>query len=1055
MPTSISDPGIISLNSGGSVFATHFKDDLFVDDGMGNLVLAITSGHATLSDGFAGSLAVFINTYPNAKIDLGSNVKLEIVADADELILLGLALKDQNLSLDDVFPGAGDLKVVIDEQDPNKLIQLSQELNPEFFGITEFKVPASGTLQLVVGFYDPATDYTVYDDITLIGSGDDIRKFLESESELEVPSSVRNLVDSLVVTGSAVYFGAQEFVNDNYAISLMGTVDNQAELQINGNLLALHDSSFVTALGNITEGSYSLTLLDVYDTATNITNAVNDTMDGIDLGTTIHGKLAYYIHEVEAITDTVTLFDGTGDWLYLKPAALVEGGTFTVNGNFEAFADVIDISNATQIFDLFTEDSNDQDFSFIAEGQSFNSHIGPATNTDDRVDIRITSGSVTIEFDGLLETSNYGTPDFTVSFPDTLGTEADSLAAFHFFGIPFYDEITLADFNDTVLIPDTELSRFAGLALYADSSTLWDNVRSIENGSATAREQLVNFGVSTDGLFARQPDLLVDTDDNLSFIAADDPSPDVLIGDGGDDTLTGGGNDTVSGGIGNDSLLGGDGDDELYGGSDNDILDGGIGDDQLYGDDGDDHLSGDDGDDQLYGESGNDTLLGGLGNDTIYGSEGNDMLVGGIGHDTLYSSSGNDTLSGGEGNDQLFADEGNDSLLGGQGNDTLYGDEGNDTLLGGQGNDTLYAGIGNDWIEGGTGNDIVFTSFFGDNDYDTVYAGDGSDTIFGSDSDDLLFGEGDADTIYAGDGVNTISGGEGNDVIYGGSEDDYAAGDSGDDVIWGGGGFDTLDGGDGNDVIIGEDGPDVLDGGSGEDVFSYTRKAHLGDSIQNFSTKDDRIDLDFGLFSSFTTSSAAPFLTTWTFPTPMATPVTHNVIYVLENLQNNGLVSAFYTSDGTGLINSGPIPTAMLTHYGVLDNPKLISNNVLTDTMASPSTAHTLGFRNFLTEIYVPVSITHTVSAPLSNGYVTNPQFFAFALVDTSLGSDARLLMAHIQNTNGGYWTGTKTPGINLGSRNQLTALEILSITTIASFTSGSFGNNNLVLNYYNEVVLI
>ena len=284
-------------------------------------------------------------------------------------------------------------------------------------------------------------------------------------------------------------------------------------------------------------------------------------------------------------------------------------------------------------------DGNGQDFSFIDELQSFNSHTGPAVNSNDRVDIRITSGSVTIEFDGLLETSNYGTPDFTVSFPDTLGSVADNLDIYNFFGIPAYDEITLADFNDSTLIPDTELFRFDSLKLHAPASVISEIFVKQTDGSASLTEYLVaDFFNTTGEFFVGTPSADTYTGDGRNPLL-----DDLVVGFEGNDVLSGlEGDDIITGGAGDDSINGGNGDDVLAGnwggleipgsGSDDDTIDGGAGNDQIAGDHGNYSLSGGD-DDLIDGGYGNDTIDGGDGNDIIDGGEGNDILTGGQGQD--------------------------------------------------------------------------------------------------------------------------------------------------------------------------------------------------------------------------------------------------------------------------------------------------------------------------------------------------------------------------------------------------------------------------------------
>jgi Ca2+-binding RTX toxin-like protein len=81
-------------------------------------------------------------------------------------------------------------------------------------------------------------------------------------------------------------------------------------------------------------------------------------------------------------------------------------------------------------------------------------------------------------------------------------------------------------------------------------------------------------------------------------------------------------------------------------------------------------------------------------------------------------------------------------------------------------------------------------------------------------------------------GNDTIIGGNGNDNIRGGNGDDSLSGGKGDDIILGQGG---------NDYIAGGEGEDTLTGGSGKDSFAFKSSQEGGDTITDFSVKDDVI----------------------------------------------------------------------------------------------------------------------------------------------------------------------------------------------------------------------
>ncbi|WP_165311173.1 beta strand repeat-containing protein [Vibrio ziniensis] len=132
-----------------------------------------------------------------------------------------------------------------------------------------------------------------------------------------------------------------------------------------------------------------------------------------------------------------------------------------------------------------------------------------------------------------------------------------------------------------------------------------------------------------------------------------------------------------------------------------------------------------------------------------------------------------------------------------------YGTSGNDHIVGyNYYSDTLASGDGDDWIQGQSGSDIID-------------AGDG---------DDLLQGGSGNDTLYGGDG---------NDILVGGNDEGYyCVSDN-----------DKLYGGDGNDVLIGGSGHDILTGGDGSDLFVLGSGSENSDTIVDFDSEEDAIDI--------------------------------------------------------------------------------------------------------------------------------------------------------------------------------------------------------------------
>ncbi len=186
---------------------------------------------------------------------------------------------------------------------------------------------------------------------------------------------------------------------------------------------------------------------------------------------------------------------------------------------------------------------------------------------------------------------------------------------------------------------------------------------------------------------------------------------------------------------------------------------------------------------------------------------------------------------GGAGADRLTVGGGNDTLDGGAGNDSLRGGAGDDLLFGKAGHDTLDGGLGVDTMDGGEGND----TFIVDNDGDKAFGGAGVDTVrttvsrgLGPDSqgvermlllgtEDLMgFGNGLNNLLTGNDGANRLAGEEGRDTLLGGA---------------------------GNDTLIGGAKADSLTGGEGADAFRFHARAECNDTIADFVSGTDRIEV--------------------------------------------------------------------------------------------------------------------------------------------------------------------------------------------------------------------
>ncbi|QSJ19913.1 hypothetical protein JYQ62_15100 [Nostoc sp. UHCC 0702] len=404
-----------------------------------------------------------------------------------------------------------------------------------------------------------------------------------------------------------------------------------------------------------------------------------------------------------------------------------------------------------------------------------------------------------------------------------------------------------------------------------------------------------------------QPETLIGTiyNDNIKGKGGND----TLIGDSGNDTLDGGtGNDTLKGGSGNDTYIvdstgdivsedngsGGDsgGIDTVKSSVDwtlgdylenltltgtaaingsgnalNNSITGNASSNTVYGGDGDDSIRGFAGDDTIYGEAGNDKLYGGDGDDYLQDSLGNNSLYGGAGNDYLTaSSSGNNVLDGGNGSDYLRAS--------GSGNNVLDGGNGNDLLL--YSFDSLEYYIGSNTFNGGDGNDnLLFSSMYIDSNsltIQTVDGGKGNDYLY---ADYSSAQEGILTTLDTTNTNGTITAGNFQmffqDIerfrIYGTVNSDSLLGGNGNDDLDGGfAGNDTIKGGAGDDTIYvyytgyslldGGDGNDILTGGYGVDTFAYSNYTEGVDTINNFDSSQDLIQVSANGFGGGLTAGS-------------------------------------------------------------------------------------------------------------------------------------------------------------------------------------------------------
>lgn len=382
----------------------------------------------------------------------------------------------------------------------------------------------------------------------------------------------------------------------------------------------------------------------------------------------------------------------------------------------------------------------------------------------------------------------------------------------------------------------------------------------------------------------------------------------VLFGYGGVDVIDGGaGDDVVRGGEGADTLTGGAGEDWLrYLGSDSCVTvdltldaaglhqtsggdaegDTASGFENIYGSDFGDTLTGDGNENYIIGFGGDDIIEGGAGNDRISGGAGADTLIGGAGVDNLLyedsdagvtvdlSLDGVGQVSAGDASGDIIS--GFENVYGSEFGDTLTGDDARNFLLGLEGDDTISGGGGNDVVRGGTG-------------ADTLIGGAGADLLQYAGSTAGVSIDLNADA----EGLQQASGGDAEGDIISEFENVYAT--NFDDVLVGNGSRNILYSYSGNDILDGGAGNDVLRGGAGEDtfVFSTTLGAGNVDSITDFNSADDTIQLDSSVFSGLDIGGldAFEFLSN---DTGLAEAAEQRIIY------DNATGNVYFDSDGSG-----------------------------------------------------------------------------------------------------------------------------------------------------------
>ncbi|HVI50460.1 MAG TPA: C2 family cysteine protease [Candidatus Sulfotelmatobacter sp.] len=355
------------------------------------------------------------------------------------------------------------------------------------------------------------------------------------------------------------------------------------------------------------------------------------------------------------------------------------------------------------------------------------------------------------------------------------------------------------------------------------------------------------------------------------------------------------------------------------------------------------------------------TLMTGLtassGNAVIVGTGGADVLTG--------SSSGNNLLFGGAGNDTIYGGAGNDYLDGGTGTNTLIGNGGGDifttanadgattnSLIGGSGSDTfLLGGAGTTWIDAGGGADsfVLSDSFGSVTITDTQRSGSvinldnqltsdpvsfvrsGDDLVIGFDdaasSSLTIAGEFDGTTVgldtmigqgntwhllTSGTGNMTGAAGGYNVMFDTGSGNSLTGSSAGHDVL-SGGVSDSLSVSGGNNIVQSAGHATISLSGSGVDVVFYGSASEGGDTVANFTSGEDKIEVYAAAFGNLATGTldASNFATASSTTSGLAAFVfdTANHTLYYNSVTNGSITSttAIATFGSTTTLTAGDI----------------------------------------------------------------------------------------------------------------------------------------------------
>lgn len=460
--------------------------------------------------------------------------------------------------------------------------------------------------------------------------------------------------------------------------------------------------------------------------------------------------------------------------------------------------------------------------------------------------------------------------------------------------------------------------------------------RAAEIAFQTEQAAFADAGIDVAGVIAGALNAFVGESNNAQAEGRSNSENDLRGGDDGFDDVFFGGFDGPGGDFGN-PLVGGTGGD-LLGGFGGDLLFGGPGfedflfeldslfAEQFPGFDEDPFEFIEDNPEftNLTPTTGDDTLFGDSGSNTLFVFQ--DLDLGGT--DTYESNGGSDTLDLSELSNFLgiYADMG-------ESGEFFFYDVGGTSAANGSITGQINAdGFDNLTATASDGSQATVDILDASGSYGVLYA-DAAGNAATLDFTSVSFTSGDTGSLFLQNALSTSGvsidvgaiafGYDGNDNITGSSNGDDLFGGAGFDTLNGAAGRDNLSGGAGNDILDGGDGNDSLTGGDGEDTFRFDAVSEFGDTITDFATGSDVLDINTTITAANSASASTTFGNNFT-----SYDVSSSAAGVIEFTQASTGISVTFTETNAATVAQSALSSAGFTTASLAtDNVVVLYDN--------------------------------------------------------------------------------------------------------------------------------